>query len=297
MFKKKQDTRRTSNYQPSAPVFSYHSNRSGADSVRGRYEEPSNSRLANDGGRFKHLPTTLAIIVIIGSLLYTSVLDTNPRVFVAASTSGKSLQRPTAVYQQYIESQLQDSLWNKNKLTLNTQPIVSDLQKQFPEVATAIVTVPFLGHRPVVRIAVSSPAFVLATQRGSYYVSNTGVPLVRVSDVQHQLANLPTVTDETGLPVSVGTQILPTDTVVFISTVLQQLEATQTPVESVTLPLSANELHVRIKDQPYIVRFNTAGNAEIQSGTFLAVKKRLEGSGGIPKEYIDVRVDERAYYK
>lgn len=296
MFKKKQDNRRTPSYQQSAPVFSYHSNRSGAESARGRYEEPA-GRLSDSTGRFRHLPTTLAIIVIIGSLLYTSVLDSNPRVMVAASSSGKSLQRPTGVYQEYIQGQLQDSIWNKNKLTLNTQPIVTDLQKQFPEVANAIITVPFLGHRPVVRIAVSSPAFVLATQKGSYYVSNTGVPLVRVSDVQHQLANLPTVTDETGLPVSVGTQILPTDTVEFISTVLQQLEASQTPVESVILPLSANELHIRIKNQPYVVRFNTNGNGEIQAGTFLAVKKRLEGSGDIPKEYIDVRVDERAYYK
>ncbi len=296
MFKKKQDTRRTSAYRQSAPVYSYHSSRSGAETARGRYDEPA-GRSGDSSGRLRHLPTMLAVIIIIMSLLYTSVLNTNPRVLVAASSSGKSLQRPTAVYQQYIQNRLQDSIWNKNKLTLNAQPIVADLQKQFPEVATAIVTVPFLGHRPVVRIAVSSPAFVLATQRGSYYVSSTGVPLVRVSDVQHQLANLPTVTDETGLPISVGTQILPTDTVAFISTILQQFNATQTPIESVVLPLSANELHVRIKNQPYVVRFNTAGHAETQAGTFLAVKKRLEGSGDVPKEYIDVRVDERAYYK
>lgn len=296
MFKQKQtNTRRPKDQRQPATVFSYYSSRSGAESSRARYEPPTAPH--KGFGRLKHLPTALAMIVIIGSVLYSSLLDSNPRVMVSASASGQSLQRPTGVYQNYIQERLDESLWNKNKLTLDTRSVVSDLQKQFPEVSQAIVTVPILGHRPVVRIAVSSPAFVLATQHGAYYINDSGVPLVRVSEVQNQLRDLQTVTDETGLPITTGTQILPTKTVDFISTVIGQLKATDTAVDSITLPLSANELHVRITGQPYVVRFNTSGDARVQVGTFLAVKKRLEGSKEIPKEYIDVRVDERAYYK
>jgi hypothetical protein len=186
---------------------------------------------------------------------------------------------------------------NKSKLTFDSNSVTEGLQKQFPEVANAIITIPLIGHRPVVHIAVSSPAFILGSSSGAYYVSSDGKPLVRVNEVANPLSNMITVTDETNLPVTIGKQILPTDTVSFITAVIKQLQATNTPVQSVTLPLEANELQVRIVDEPYAVRYNTLGDPRVETGTFLAVRKRLEGSGEKPKEYIDVRVEARAYYK
>jgi hypothetical protein len=216
---------------------------------------------------------------------------------IVASSTGKPLQRPTKVYEEYISKQLDSSIMNKSKLTFDSQSITEGLQKQFPEVANAIVTIPVVGHRPVVHIAVSSPAFILGSSSGAYYISADGKPLVRVSEVANPLSNMITVTDETNLPITIGKQILPTDTVSFITAVIKELQATNTPIQSITLPLEANELQVRIVNQPYMVRYNTLGDARIETGTFLAVKKRLEGSGDKPKEYIDVRVEERAYYK
>lgn len=296
MFKKKQTPqRRTTNTDSSAPVFSYYSSRSGGETQRARYEPPAGQKRGLE--RLKHFPTALAIVIIVGSLLYASLLNTNPRVMIAASETGKPLQRPNEVYETFISKQLSESVLNRSKLTLNTEPIVTSLQREFPEVANAVITVPLIGHRPIVRIAVSSPAFILATNRGAYYINADGIPLVRVADVEHQIQGLTTVSDETGLSVTVGTQILPADTVSFISAVIAQLNATNTPVERISLPLEANEVQVRIQGQPYLVRFNTLEDPRKQVGTFLAVKNRLEGSGEIPKEYIDVRVVERAYYK
>ena len=298
MFKKKpkQQPRNVQSVgRASSPVFSYHSSRSSGETARGRYEPPAGQRRGLD--RLKHLPTTLAIVVIVGCLFYASLLDNKPRIMISASSTGKPLQRPSKVYESYIDQQLAGSFTNRSKLTFNGESVVAGLQKQFPEVANAIVTIPLVGHRPVVHIAVSSPAFILGSSSGAYYISAAGMPLVKVSEVENPLSNIITVTDETNLPITVGKQILPTDTVTFITAVIKQLQATNTPVQSVTLPLEVNELQVRIVGQPYAVRYNTLGDARLQTGTFLAVKKRLEGSGDKPKEYIDVRVEERAYYK
>jgi len=298
MFKKKekpQGRNRQTADRANAPVFSYHASRSGSDIQRGRYEPPASQKRGFE--RLKHLPTTLALIVIVASLFYASLLDNRPRVMVSASSTGKPLQRPNSVYEAYIAKQMNNSFTNKSKLTFNGEPIVVNLQKQFPEVASAIVTIPIVGHRPVVHIAVSSPAFILGSTSGAYYISADGKPLVRVSEVESPLSNIITVTDETSLPVTIGKQILPTDTVSFISDVIRQLQATSIPIQSVTLPQEANELQVRIVGEPYVIRYNTLGDARTETGTFLAVKKRLEGSREAPKEYIDVRVEERAYYK
>lgn len=296
MFKKKPPAiRRTPESSNPTKVFSYYSSRSGADTPRARYEPPSSQKRGLE--RLKHVPTAVALVVIVGSLLYASLLDTQPRIMISASETGKPLQRPVEVYEDFVAKQLSGSILNRSKLTINTEPITASLQREFPEVANAVVTIPLVGHRPVVHIAVSSPAFVLATTSGAYYLSADGVPLVRVADVAHQIEGLATVSDETGLSVTVGKQILPEDTVGFISEVIAQFKATNTPVERIILPLEANELQVRLPNQPYVIRFNTLEDARTQVGTFLAVKDRLEGSGQVPKEYIDVRVLERAYYK
>lgn len=298
MFKKKIKTQPRnvqSAGRANSPVFSYHSSRSGGETARGRYEPAANDRRGL--GRLRHLPTTLAIIVIVGCLFYASLLDNKPRVMVSASSTGKPLQRPTKVYESYINQQLAGSFMNRSKLTFNGEPIVTNLHKQFPEVANAIIAIPLVGHRPVVHIAVASPAFILGSSSGAYYISTNGKPLVKVSEVENPLSNILTVTDETNLPITIGQQILPTDTVAFITAVTRQLKAANTPVQSVTLPLEVNELQVRVIGQPYAIRYNTLGDARLQTGTFLAVKNRLEGSREVPKEYIDVRVEERAYYK
>lgn len=297
MFKKKKETdqRRSPGASQSASVFSYYSNRSTPDVARARYETPATHKRGLE--RLKHTPTLLATIVIVASLLYASVLDSKPRLQVYASESGRSLQRSNDVYNEFVAKKLDSSVFNKSKLTFNSQPLVEALKQQFPEVDSAVVTLPLLGHKPIVRIAVSSPAFILATSHGSYYINDKGMPLVRVSDVQKQPENVAVVTDETGLPIKTGKQVLTTDTVQFISQLLEQLNATKTPYESVTLPLEANEVQVKLVGTPYIVRFNSLQDARMQVGTLLAVKQRLEGRGETPKEYIDVRVEERAYYK
>lgn len=300
MFNKKRKT--TSQEQRRAPVsvqrtnvFSYHSNRSAPDSARGRYEVPADKRAGFE--RLKHMPTLIAGIVIVGTLLYASLVSSQPRVQVLASDAGQSLQRPNGTYAEFITKQLGGSAFNKSKLTFDAEPLVAALQKEFPEVDTAIVTLPLIGHRPIVKIAVSSPAFVLATSHGAYYVSDKGMPLVKVSDVAKQPRGVPTVTDETNLPIEPGKQVLPSDTVMFIAQLLAYLSSTKTPYDTVTLPLEANEVRVRPTGASYYVRFNVSGNARVQVGTYLATQHRLEEGRDHPKEYIDVRVEERAYYK
>src|ERR1044071_897725 len=82
--------------QSQSPVFSYYSSRSGGESERARYEAPKTHKKGLE--RLKHLPTTLSLIAIVGCVFYASLLDNRPRIMVAASSTGKSLQRPAKVY-------------------------------------------------------------------------------------------------------------------------------------------------------------------------------------------------------
>jgi uncharacterized Ntn-hydrolase superfamily protein len=56
-------------------------------------------------------------------------------------------------------------------------------------------------------------------------------------------------------------------------------------------------LHLRIEGKAYLVKFNLRGDAREEAGAFLAVKQHLERAGKTPEQYIDVRVDNKTYYR
>ena len=64
------------------------------------------------------------------------------------------------------------------------------------------------------------------------------------------------------------------------------------------MPAAENELDMYLTGQSYYVKFNLADSSPLQEvGTFLAVRQNLQQQGITPSQYIDVRVDGRAYYK
>ena len=297
MIKRKKQTpqRRSPSPGQSAQVFSYRASRSSPEVSRARYEGPAPDQTPRTSF-FRHVPTVVAVVVILGSLAYASLLSNRPRIVISASTTGQALQRESSVYEEFIENELSRSISSRSKLTFDSRPIVAALQRQYPEVATAIITVPLINQRPVVQIAVSSPAFILATTSGAYYISERGVPLARTTEVATQIEGVMTVSDGSGVGVEIGKQILPVTTVTFIRDAIAYSSLANLPLSVITLPLEANELQLQQTGKSYVVRLNTRGDARTQIGTLLAVQRRLTDNREEPREYIDVRVEDRAYY-
>jgi hypothetical protein len=54
---------------------------------------------------------------------------------------------------------------------------------------------------------------------------------------------------------------------------------------------------MHINGAGYFVKFNLHGDAREEAGSYLAVKDYLASNQKTPGEYVDVRVENRAYYK
>jgi hypothetical protein len=85
--------------------------------------------------------------------------------------------------------------------------------------------------------------------------------------------------------------------VAFIQEVAGQLKAKNMAIDSLTLPALADELDVRVKGLPYFIKFNIQANPRQSAGAFLAAKQHLDSQHVTPSQYVDVRVEEKAYYK
>lgn len=259
------------------------------------------NRVANETAirRLLHnLPTKLAFIAIGGSLLYITTLNTqvNLSAQTAASTSG--LLRPRTTYQTAAQTILSQSVFSRSKLTVNVARFEQALQAEFSELERVTLTIPLLGHEPIVGLVSRKPVLKMATNQGVFLLDNEGRALLKASEaVGIDSLNLPLVIDEAQVEVTAGKRVVTASATNYIAELYALLLQKQVAILSMTLPTSSEELRVSLKDKPYVIRFNIDADARQSAGEYFALLAEFNRLGGEPAEYIDLRVPERAFYK
>lgn len=280
-----------------APVFSYYAKRTReSDQVR-QYSSTASRQAVMARQWLRNLPTILAVIMVLASLAYSTGLSSHVSVILPMSGQAISL-RNKADYQAGAQKIMQQSWLNQSKLTFNTTDFANQFTATFPEVATVSVALPLVSRNPVILIQTARPVLVITSGGQAYVVDNRGVAMIKAHELISSVRDaLPIVHDETGLNIKLGQKILSKQYIDFITTISQQLAAKHLAISSITLPAQAQQINVRLADQPYVVKYNVATDARQATGSFLAVKQKLESEHAIPTEYIDVRVEERTYVK
>lgn len=242
-------------------------------------------------GRFvSRLFNLLIISVIILCLGYSLVIRPQPRV-IASSYPYRTAQ----VYEEAAQRKL-SAIKNRTKLTFDEKSLVNDLQKQFPEISSVSVELPLFGQKPTLRLAIAAPSFTLMSKGSNYVISSDGIAIDSVQRFP-SIKGLPALNDQSGFTFKVGQQVLSASEIDFVEQVLSQSLRAGVPVQSLTLPSKIQELDLRTKDRGYYVKFYLGGNAELQTGQFLAARDKFSREHIEPAEYLDVRVSGRIFYK
>ncbi len=290
--------------EPSRPSssFSYRSRRSDRSRETGRQVQyEATKRRTAKLGRYwlQRFGILVLLIAIVASVFNILSLSSGAHVLPLTTSSSRSFLHPTSTYEAAASKLLKASIWNSNKVTVNTAQIRQSMLSQFPELTDVTVTVPLLAHRPLVYIEPAQPALILVATNGAFVVDNNGKALLLGSTpAELNQPSLPVLNDQSGLKIRLNHQALSADNVKFMQTVLAQLVAKKLAVSGMTLPASTSELDVQVAGQPYFVKFNLqSNNARGQAGTLLATIDALKRQSITPSKYIDVRVDGRAYYQ
>lgn len=287
-------------------TFSYYAARSQSEVAIGReaaQEKPPIRRLPTRFQRLrKHSGWLLGMLLVMAAIVYELQLSTTPKVVSLVSSSEATFLQESHVYQQAAQQLFAESAANRNKLTVDASAIAYRLRQQFPELQEVSVALPVIGDKATVFVRPAAPAMVLAASNGTYIIDENGRALAEAkAGTNLQRLNVPSVTDQSGLAVELGKQVLPRSATAFISTVAEQLKARKIGVQSMTLPAAAGELDVYIANRPYFVKFNiekgTEDSAMVQAGTLLAALKKLDREGRTPAQYVDVRLEGRVYYR
>jgi hypothetical protein len=290
--------------QERSNVFSYHASSRTAQPVRPDVSRRHAAEERIDLGRALRRPGKKAYTILFGGLavvvlFWVLQLSSNVRVVPFGDDKVRVFLRDTKIYQARAQQLFGASLLNKTKLTVNASGIAKTLQQEFPELKLVLVSLPVVGSQPVLFIQPAQPSFVFVAKNGGTHVlDGSGRALLAGNQVEHlDKLKLPVITDQSGVSVTSGKVVLPSEDVKFIKEVIGQLNAKNMLLSSITLPAAASEMHVRIEGINYYVKFNLRGNAREEAGAFLATKDKLTADNIHPAEYVDVRVPNRAYFK
>lgn len=300
------DERRRQAYEGAtrAPkAFSYHANRLEQDANTGRQQNRDEDKKNNKVARylFNRAGFVLASVAVVFCLINVLKLSSNPKVEpLLASSNAFSLHSP-AVYQSAASALFKKSLANNNKITVDTQSIEEALKKEFPELADVSIAMPLLGHRPIVYVQPTQPAFILSSsEHQAFIIDENGRALIDINEVPDLgKLKLLSIQDQSGLPLSNGNLVLPNVDVAFIKTIIAQFKAQKIGISALILPAGGSELDVHLSGKQFFVKFDLHNYSSgiQQAGTFISAYKKLNQEGRLPSSYIDVRVLGRAYYR
>lgn len=261
------------------------------------------SKLTSEGilRVLKRIPGAIALLTIAGSILYMLSLTPIPKILIIKPVLPQvGYDRGEEEYFKFAQKILLSSYKNRSKITISTKSIQNKLKEQFPEIEAVNISLPMLRRRPVFVLRPSPLAALINSDGKTLALDYKGRVRAYGENLSHETyAVLPLIKDESG-SISVfqlGQQALTSAEMEFISELYRQLAAQNIKVSDAILPAAPSEMHLRIEGAGYFIKFNLKADARLSVGSFLAVKAKLEADRLTPAEYIDVRVEEKAFYK
>ncbi len=232
----------------------------------------------------------LIIFLLLFGLVFSMLVNFDPKLVVSSYA-----YRPYNTYYQPIVGQLR-SFKNRNKITLDEAGIAAVLKAKFPEISGVSLELPLLSQKAAIHLTIAAPAFLISSGGQLFLIDSEGRAVsANVNSVGFK--DLAVITDQSGFSVVTGKQVLSSENVAFINTVLAQCKRGGVSVQSLTLPAKAQDLYLKTADRPYYTKFFLDGDVNLQSGQFLASRHQFDVHGDQPSEYLDVRVPGKIFYK
>jgi cell division septal protein FtsQ len=261
-------------------------NRASASGPRMR----SHSGARRKGSYLKRVLRWSPYIIASAALLYVVF-------FSSLFQIGKlDVQGPNALLSQSLEKEinnyLNSRLLARNWLVLNSGDLKAYLQKTFTG-QESITVIKKFPNKITVSTDEQKPALLWKTGSRSYVLSTNGRAITEQNNTGQDLA---VVSDNTNLPVDIGSRVASRDFVDFAASINSFLKSNKIEFDKIYITDTTSELYVQTK-QGYVIKFSTSLNPESQARALRATLDQLASQKKKPASYIDLRVDGRAFYK
>jgi hypothetical protein len=282
----KNDRKRLAQNRPRTPMTAYYRGKTPPDDTSPFIKKTPKRRWR----RYVYgLMDIILIAIIVSLLIYSLVIQPSPRIMANDYAFHSREDYRAAAAQQLTKFN------NRNKITFDQSNLEKALKNQFPEIREVQVELPLFSERPTINLAIDQPSLFLNSRGVTYVVDASGRAVAKSANLP-DVKDLPTINDASGFRVAPGQAVLSADSVSFIKTLIAQSRLAKVVISSFELPPVAQELDLKVKDQPYYVKFYLGGDALVQAGQYLAARQHFNGQDQ-PAHYLDVRVPGKVFYK
>jgi hypothetical protein len=206
--------------------------------------------------RFHRLPAVICTLAVVGALGYSTMLTKAANINLVLPENLKGKIDETK-YSTSIRGVMDASIVSKNKLTINTRRLESDISNLHPELSSVSIGLPMFGRNAIVTARIASPQYAIVSTAGApkMLMDDRGVIIMPADSLQVR-GGLLEIVDETDSRPEQGRQYLAEKDVSFITTFVGGLKEKGINISSMRLPPIAGEIHFYIKGQPYFIKAN-----------------------------------------
>lgn len=239
------------------------------------------------------------LIFILGLVWSVTRLDTSNSNIIYPSTY--SYLRTELEYKSTVEEVLKHKLIRSNKLTIDKNTVESEISKKLPEITSAQFSFSILGRRPIAKLIMREASAIVVSSDGSYALDAKGFVFFKLgsnsASTPASVSKLPVLVDTSGADIKLGTTFLPSSDIKFAAELQKQAVLASIVIDKMVLPASARQISTHFAGDSFDVKFYSGGDPAVQFGAYRATQKNLSEQGRLPKEYIDVRAEDRVFYK
>ena len=146
-----------------------------------------------------------------------------------------------------------------------------------------------------------SPVFTYKDASGvQQFVDKNGVLFYKNMDAAVNTGSLIQIEDQSGVVLKAGTSVITNDVITFVGqlhTIVPKTFGAKKKITGVIIPRSTREVQIKVSDTPYVVKFNSFRDINQQVGELTQLLAFLANQKITPQQYIDLRVEHKAFYK
>ena len=185
---------------------------------------------------------------------------------------------------------LKEAPLNRNLLTMSKKGLSKAMLAAEPQLAEVVVRRQWSRG---ITLQIKEKNLALEWETGGrYYLIDTGGNVVG----EGRATQLARVVDQTNLPARVGDRVVSPAFVSFCAELRRYQGLAEFKLGRIIIQTSTSEVVVE-SDAPYTVKFDTSRGAEQQLRDLSRVQRELKTLNAKPAEYIDLRVEGKAYYR
>lgn len=238
----------------------------------------------------------LALVALLGWRMGLSTVSLDSNASTRLSTEQKTLYEAT-ILNSYKSHAIAGQWW-----LADTDGLQADLLRQFPE----IERISFSSNAPLgtsLKADVRFRKAVFSWRDASHteqLVDKNGVLFSKNLDPSVHTSKLIKIEDQSGVILESGSPVLTASLVELIGSLYSKvplLYGKDAKASRVIIPTSTREVQIQVAGQPYLLKFSSTRELDQQIGELNSLLAFLKNKNITPSQYIDIRLEHKAFYK